>query len=51
MNGDAPPRRIWLCADDYGLSPGVNRAIRDLIGRGRSQRDLGNDGRACDRPR
>jgi predicted glycoside hydrolase/deacetylase ChbG (UPF0249 family) len=29
------PRRIWLCADDYGLSPGVNRAIRDLIGRGR----------------
>jgi predicted glycoside hydrolase/deacetylase ChbG (UPF0249 family) len=31
----APPRRIWLCADDYGLSPGVNRAIRDLIGRGR----------------
>ncbi|MEA2838222.1 MAG: hypothetical protein QOD89_2772 [Bradyrhizobium sp.] len=35
MNGDAPPRRLWLCADDYGLSPGVNRAIRDLIGRGR----------------
>jgi predicted glycoside hydrolase/deacetylase ChbG (UPF0249 family) len=31
----AAPRRIWLCADDYGLSPGVNRAIRDLIGRGR----------------
>jgi predicted glycoside hydrolase/deacetylase ChbG (UPF0249 family) len=28
-------RRIWLCADDYGLSPGVNRAVRDLIGRGR----------------
>jgi predicted glycoside hydrolase/deacetylase ChbG (UPF0249 family) len=28
-------RRVWLCADDYGLSPGVNRAIRDLIGRGR----------------
>jgi predicted glycoside hydrolase/deacetylase ChbG (UPF0249 family) len=26
---------IWLCADDYGISPGVNRAIRDLIGRGR----------------
>jgi predicted glycoside hydrolase/deacetylase ChbG (UPF0249 family) len=24
-----------LCADDYGLSPAVNRAIRDLIGRGR----------------
>src|SRR5882757_5114534 len=35
MNDDAPPRRIWLCADDYGLSDGVNRAIRDLIGRGR----------------
>lgn len=28
---DTPPRRIWLCADDYGMSPGVNRAIRDLI--------------------
>jgi predicted glycoside hydrolase/deacetylase ChbG (UPF0249 family) len=28
-------RRIWLCADDYGLAEGVNRAIRDLIGRGR----------------
>lgn len=31
----APPARIWLCADDYGISPGVNRAIRDLIERGR----------------
>ncbi|HKS20855.1 MAG TPA: ChbG/HpnK family deacetylase [Bradyrhizobium sp.] len=31
----AAPRRIWLCADDYGLSAGVNRAIRDLIARGR----------------
>ncbi len=29
------PRRIWLCADDYGLSPGVNAAIRELISRGR----------------
>jgi predicted glycoside hydrolase/deacetylase ChbG (UPF0249 family) len=29
------PRRIWLCADDYGLSPGVNAAIRDLLERGR----------------
>ncbi|WP_347264152.1 ChbG/HpnK family deacetylase [Nitrobacter sp.] len=28
-------RRIRLCADDYGISPGVNRAIRDLIGRER----------------
>jgi predicted glycoside hydrolase/deacetylase ChbG (UPF0249 family) len=35
MNDAAPPRRIWLCADDYGISPGVNHAIRDLIGRGR----------------
>jgi chitin disaccharide deacetylase len=34
MNG-AAPRRIWLCADDYGLSPGVNRGIRELIERGR----------------
>jgi predicted glycoside hydrolase/deacetylase ChbG (UPF0249 family) len=33
MNGE--PRRFWLCADDYGLSPGVNRGIRDLIERGR----------------
>jgi predicted glycoside hydrolase/deacetylase ChbG (UPF0249 family) len=32
---DVAPRHIWLCADDYGLSPGVNRAIRDLIERGR----------------
>src|SRR5713101_15457 len=29
------PRRIWMCADDYGISSGVNRAIRDLIVRGR----------------
>lgn len=29
------PRRIWLCADDYGISPGVNDAIRDLILRSR----------------
>jgi predicted glycoside hydrolase/deacetylase ChbG (UPF0249 family) len=34
MNSDSS-RRIWLCADDYGISPGVNRAIRDLIKRGR----------------
>jgi predicted glycoside hydrolase/deacetylase ChbG (UPF0249 family) len=32
---DAAPRRIWLCADDYGISPGVNRGIRELIERGR----------------
>ena len=28
-------RRITLCADDYGLSPGVDRGIRELISRGR----------------
>ena len=27
--------RIWLCADDYGIAPGVNTTIRDLIMRGR----------------
>jgi predicted glycoside hydrolase/deacetylase ChbG (UPF0249 family) len=30
-----PTRRIWLCADDYGISPGVSEAIRQLIARGR----------------
>lgn len=35
MSAAAELRRIWLCADDYGISPGVNRAIRDLIERGR----------------
>src|SRR3954471_6579855 len=35
MNDATSPRRVWLCADDYGISPGVNRAIRDLIERGR----------------
>lgn len=34
MNSTAP-RRIVLCADDYGLSPGVNKAILELISRGR----------------
>lgn len=29
------PRRIWLCADDYGMAPGINAAIRKLIQRGR----------------
>ena len=28
-------RRIWLCADDYGISPAVGAAIRELIARGR----------------
>jgi predicted glycoside hydrolase/deacetylase ChbG (UPF0249 family) len=34
MNGTAL-RRIFICADDYGISPGVNGAIRDLIARRR----------------
>ncbi len=28
-------KRIVVCADDYGLSPGVSKAIRDLIAKGR----------------
>jgi hypothetical protein len=28
-------RRIWLVADDYGMSPAVSAAIRDLLARGR----------------
>jgi len=28
-------RQIWLCADDYGISPAVSAAIRDLISRRR----------------
>jgi len=27
--------RFWLCADDYGISPSVSLAIRDLAARGR----------------
>lgn len=29
------PTLLLLCADDYGLAPGVNAAIRDLIAQGR----------------
>jgi chitin disaccharide deacetylase len=32
---DGTRRHIWLCADDYGISPAVNVAIRDLVVRGR----------------
>jgi predicted glycoside hydrolase/deacetylase ChbG (UPF0249 family) len=32
---DARARHIWLCADDYGISPAVSDAIRDLIARRR----------------
>jgi len=36
MNDPASPaRRILICADDYGMAPGVSAAIRDLIARGR----------------
>jgi hypothetical protein len=55
-NGPPPNERrraaapIWLCADDYGLSDGVNRAIRDLIGAA-AQCDIGDGGRPGDRPR
>jgi chitin disaccharide deacetylase len=28
-------KKIWLCADDYAIAPGVGVAIRDLIARGR----------------
>ncbi len=28
-------RHIWLCADDYGISPAVSAAIRELVARGR----------------
>ena len=35
MSGNEPQRRIWLCADDYGISSGVNRAICNLIERQR----------------
>jgi predicted glycoside hydrolase/deacetylase ChbG (UPF0249 family) len=34
VEGSAP-RRIWLCADDYGISTSVDTAIRDLVVRGR----------------
>jgi len=32
---DAVQRKIWLCADDYGISSAVNGAIRNLVVRGR----------------
>jgi len=28
-------RPIWLCADDYGISPAVSKGIRDLVAQGR----------------
>jgi len=35
MNDNTPVRRIWLCADDYGISPAVNEAVRALVTQGR----------------
>jgi predicted glycoside hydrolase/deacetylase ChbG (UPF0249 family) len=32
---NAKPRPIWLCADDYGISPAVSRGIRQLVAEGR----------------
>ena len=32
---EAAARPIWLCADDYGISPSVSGAIRDLVVRRR----------------
>jgi predicted glycoside hydrolase/deacetylase ChbG (UPF0249 family) len=31
----AEARPIWLCADDYGISPAVSKAIRGLVVQGR----------------
>jgi predicted glycoside hydrolase/deacetylase ChbG (UPF0249 family) len=34
-DASTPGRRIWLVADDYGISPAVSGAIRDLAAGGR----------------
>ena len=34
-DASAEARPIWLCADDYGISPAVSKAIRDLVVQGR----------------
>ncbi len=34
-DAQSAPRPIVLCADDYGISAGVNSAIRDLVAKGR----------------
>jgi predicted glycoside hydrolase/deacetylase ChbG (UPF0249 family) len=34
-SGEHAPRPIWLCADDYGISESVDKAIRDLLMNGR----------------
>lgn len=35
QNPSVAPRRIFICADDYGMSPAVSGAIRELIARRR----------------
>jgi predicted glycoside hydrolase/deacetylase ChbG (UPF0249 family) len=35
VGGSAGDRPIWLCADDYGISPAVSKGIRDLVVQGR----------------
>ncbi len=35
VTDDSAPRPIWLCADDYGISPAVSKGIRDLVAQGR----------------
>ena len=44
-------RSITLCADDYGISRGVSRAIRDLLAQRTHQCDLGHGGACCVRQR
>jgi len=34
-SAETPRRPIWLCADDYGISPAVSKGIRDLVAQGR----------------
>ena len=46
-----PPRRIWLCADDYGISPGVNAAHPRTDRARAAQRHLGDGGGAPFRAR
>ena len=34
-DASAEARPIWLCADDYGISPSVSKGIRELVVQGR----------------
>jgi predicted glycoside hydrolase/deacetylase ChbG (UPF0249 family) len=34
-DSSAPAVPIWLCADDYGISPAVSKGIRELLKQGR----------------